>query len=330
MGAGTGFAEDPIVELKTFSRFNNVSLEQISNQEVILIKGEAMDFTRGLTGEACFVLPTNLEKTIASYRKWDTSKDESLKVFYHRNVQMPPSDNDFKELTSIFKDSRFRWLNEKTKALNPSRTDLFLNKSELVCMFQILNSGKESLESITRGWREVLQARVIKHQSEGLSKNFRYEAGRSEIDVQSDLKSILKEQPKIRKQFSSLLEKTILSANIPSSDLTPIYYWELSEIDKRPAFILGVIYITQMNQQNVYQILDCIFYASSGIYTQATLRQLWPVSIDGRQSTLVWRGDLVSAPDLEPLRGIERMAASKLMLQEMKKTILSFRRDVSK
>jgi hypothetical protein len=58
-----------------------------------------------------------------------------------------------------------------------------------------------------------------------------------------------------------------------------------------------------------------------------TLQQLWPVQVDGREATLVWRVDLVSSGTLADLRGTERLGSGAAMMRDIQKDIRAFVRD---
>jgi hypothetical protein len=77
-------------------------------------------------------------------------------------------------------------------------------------------------------------------------------------------------------------------------------------------------------------MVDLVYYSSSGFYMSTTFRQLWPVTVHGKSETLIWRWDMVSSPELQNLHGVEKMAASSLMLSDMKKAITAFRQDLLK
>ena len=70
------------------------------------------------------------------------------------------------------------------------------------------------------------------------------------------------------------------------------------------------------------------FYSSGGYYAGATLHQLWPVQVEGRASTLVWRGDMISSASVGSLRGIERIAAESTMIKDVSRAVSLFRRDI--
>ena len=74
------------------------------------------------------------------------------------------------------------------------------------------------------------------------------------------------------------------------------------------------------------QTADVLYYASGGYYVALTLHQMWPVTVDGKPSTLVWRGDMISSAALESLHGVERLASEGAMVKDISKSIALFRR----
>ena len=75
------------------------------------------------------------------------------------------------------------------------------------------------------------------------------------------------------------------------------------------------------------QAVDALYYASGGYYVALTLYQLWPVTVNGKASTLVWRGDMISASSLADLHGIERLGSESAMMKDISKAVTFFRRD---
>jgi hypothetical protein len=53
------------------------------------------------------------------------------------------------------------------------------------------------------------------------------------------------------------------------------------------------------------------------------------VTVDGKPSTLVWRGDLISSASLASLHGVERLGSESAMMKDISRAITSFRHDVS-
>ena len=70
--------------------------------------------------------------------------------------------------------------------------------------------------------------------------------------------------------------------------------------------------------------LDIEYYTNSGVYADIELEQIWPITVNGKTETLVWRDDLVSAPNIAYLHGTERLASSMIMLQETKGGVEAF------
>ena len=95
----------------------------------------------------------------------------------------------------------------------------------------------------------------------------------------------------------------------------------------------GVLALGATNNRGVangaIQIADVLYYASSGFYAGVTLYQLWPVEVDGKASTLVWRGDLISSAELSGLTGVERLGSESAMIKDVAKTVRLFRQSGS-
>ena len=85
----------------------------------------------------------------------------------------------------------------------------------------------------------------------------------------------------------------------------------------------GAVY--QATNGTSIQSADIEFYVNSGIFAEIELEQLWPVTVNGKTETLVWRDDLVSAPNIAYLHGTERLASVMIMLEETKGALEAFR-----
>jgi hypothetical protein len=49
--------------------------------------------------------------------------------------------------------------------------------------------------------------------------------------------------------------------------------------------------------------------------------------VEGKPSTLVWRGDMISAASLGTLHGVERLGSESVMMKNITKAVTLFRRD---
>ncbi len=324
-----GLALDPVEELKSFSAFDKVDLQKLADGEIMVERGPFMDFPRGISAQACFVVMAPAEKTAKLYRTWDASHHESLKLHSHCHIQSPPSDENFKPLNLSSQKSPFRWLLDKTQATTSERSDLHLSIAEATQISESMKKGGESAEATARCWKDILKARALKFQKEGLAGSPPYEMGGSVITSSSEIQNLLKEIPKISAQFSPFLPETLLAKQPLLSAPPPYCYWELLEINSHAAVNLGAVYLKALDDGR-YQILDCDYYSNGGIYASFTLRQIWPIKIRDKDASLIWRGEFVSAPTLAIVRGIERMAAGGIMIQEIKKAIRAFQEDAPK
>ena len=75
------------------------------------------------------------------------------------------------------------------------------------------------------------------------------------------------------------------------------------------------------------QVADSFYYSSGGYYVTVALYQMWPVEVNGQASTLVWRGDLVSAASLAELHGVEKLGSESAMMKDVAKSISRFRKE---
>ena len=128
----------------------------------------------------------------------------------------------------------------------------------------------------------------------------------------------------INKQFGGFLEATGLLGG--KGALKPDLYWELLEVEDDGVLTLGASY-TRGTSGGGYQVADGLYYASGGYYVALTLYQLWPVDVGGKASTLVWRGDFISAASLGELHGVERIASEGAMKKDISRAVSIFKRD---
>ncbi len=134
------------------------------------------------------------------------------------------------------------------------------------------------------------------------------------IRAGDEINALLRQQGKIQKQFNGLINGK------------GEQYWELLDANNKGVLTLGTSYQRQPGGGS-YQLADVLYYASGGYYALITLHQLWPVEVDGKPATLVWRGDMISSAELADLRGIERLGSESAMMKDVSKAVRLFRRD---
>ena len=147
---------------------------------------------------------------------------------------------------------------------------------------------------------------------------------REAVSPSKESSGLLHQQGKINRQFGGFLGDTGMIGG--KGSLKPEMYWELLDVDDAGVLTLGAFY-SRTTAGGGYQAVDGLYYASGGYYVALTLYQMWPVQVEAKASTLVWRGDLVSAASLGELHGVERLASESAMKKDISKAINLFRRD---
>lgn len=286
-------------------------------------RGPAMNFPRGLSIQACYVVMEPVQKTVGLHQHWSAANHPDLKVYLHGNLSGKPTPDDFKLMASAPDNGPVKALAEATRGLATEKSQLQMTRSE-AAQFAKADSGthgKGFSGPVGQFWANLLCQRANDFLAGGLARQPAYELGGETVRVANDAGQMLKELPKIRSQFSELAN------SVTESPSHPQLYWELSNVEGQAALSLGSIQARQAGAN--WQLSDTTYYASSGYFVLLTFYQMWPVKIDGQDATLVWRGDLLSAGSLGELHGVERVGASTSMMKEIKKTIGIFLKDVS-
>jgi hypothetical protein len=175
-------------------------------------------------------------------------------------------------------------------------------------------------------WIDILTARTKSFVSSGMSGQPPYDHAGPSVRASDEVNGLLREQGKIRNQFSNFLGATGIGRGAGS--LKPELYWELLDVDDQGVVTLGASY-SRGGAGGTYQAADALYYASGGYYVALTLYQMWPVTVEGKPSTLVWRGDMISAASLSSLHGVERLASESVTMKNITKAVTLFRRDTS-
>jgi hypothetical protein len=169
----------------------------------------------------------------------------------------------------------------------------------------------------------VLTARTKSFVSGGMAGQPPYDHAGPSVRASDEVNGLLREQDKIRRQFSGLLGATAIGRG--GGSLPAELYWELLDVDDQGVATLGASY-SRGGAGGSYQTADVLYYASGGYYVALTLQQLWPVTVDGKPSTLVWRGDMISSATLASLHGVERLGSESVMMKNITKAVTAFRR----
>ena len=313
---------DAVSDLASFSIFGKVDLAQLAKSDVKTAHGPPMSNQRFIAVQSCYVASGSPSQQIEALRRWDPTKHRELKVFLHSDLPSNPTAANFEQLKNAPGNSSVRSLVAATQKLGP---DLQVNREEAK-KFSAGAGGGAMPASVAAFWADVLAARAKGFVSGGMSAQPPYDHAGSSVRASDEVNGLLRDQGKIRSQFSGLLGATGIGRGAGS--LKPELYWELLDVDDQGVVTLGASY-NRGGAGGTYQAADVLYYASGGYYVALTLYQMWPVTVEGKSSTLVWRGDMISAVSLGSLHGVERLASESVMMKNITKAVAFFRRDTS-
>jgi hypothetical protein len=322
--AGSTIARaDAVSELAGFSIFDKVDLAQLAKSDVKTAHGPPMGNPRFLSVQSCYVAPGSPAQQIEALRRWDPTRHRELKVLLHSDLPANPTPANFSKLKNAPDNAPVRSFVSATQKLSP---ELQISKDEAKKFSAAGGGGGAMPAAVVKFWSDVLAARTHSFSSGGTAAQPPYDHGGQAIRVSDEVNGLLRQQEKIRRQFSGFLGNTGIGRGAGS--LSPELYWELLDVDDQGVVTLGAYY-NRGGSGGSYQAADVLYYASGGYYVSLTLYQMWPVNVEGKASTLVWRGDIISAASLASLHGVERLGSESAMMKEISKAVTLFRRDTS-
>lgn len=305
------FAAPPEIEIPTFATVGDVDLQELAKGHIAMNSQTNLGQDRFMAVQSLYIVRAPVDVVLQRSAAWDPSRSRGTNVIAHYEFGSA-SPAAFEPIASM-KAGSYRNLAKLTEGLPKPSSMLNLTQNEA-----------ESFKgNVPEFWMGVLASRAQAFASGGASAVPAYQGGSSTISPGKDLRQLLSAQGKVERQFSGLIGASGLRGGGKSSN-----YWELIDVEGLGAFVLGAFY--QSKAQDTMQTLDVQYYASSGYYAALILHQFWPVTVDGKVATMVWRGDLISAPSLEGLRGVERVGSGRAMRREIEKTIDIFRRDAER
>ena len=312
---------DPVSELASFSIFDKVDLAQLAKSEVKTAHGPPMKNSRFLAVQSCYVVPGSPAQQMEALRRWNPAQHRELKVFLHSDLPSNPGPGNFERLKNAPGNASARSFVTATEKLSPA---LHISKEEAKRFSAATGGGGGIIPpAVVAFWTDVLTARTKSFVSGGMAAEPPYDHAGPSIRASEEVNGLLRDQGKIRQQFSGLLGATGIGRGAGS--LPVELYWELLDANDQGVVTLGASY-SRGGAGGTYQAADVLYYASGGYYVALTLHQLWPVTIDGKPSTLVWRGDMISSAELGSLHGVERLGSESVMMKNITKAVTAFRR----
>src|SRR6478736_6538515 len=282
---------DPVSELASFSIFDKVDLAQLAKSDVKTSHGLPMKSPRFLAVQSCYVAPGSPAQQIEALGRWNPAQHRELKVFLHSDLPSNPGPASFEGLKNAPGNASVRSFVAATQKLSP---ELQVSKEEAKRLSAAAGGGGGGVmpPAVVTFWTDVLTGRTKSYVSGGMAAQAPYDHAGSSVRASEEVNGLLRDQGKIRQQFAGLLGATGIGRGAGS--LRAELYWELLDADDHGVVTLGASY-SRGGAGGTYQSADVLYYASGGYYVGLTLHQLWPVTVDGKPSTLVWRGDMISS-----------------------------------
>src|SRR5947208_7410661 len=245
---------DAVSELATFSIFDKVDLAQLAKSDVKTAHGPAMGNPRFLSVQSCYVASGSPAQQIEALRRWDPTRHRELNVFLHSDLPGNPSAANFSKLQNAPYNGPVRSFVSATQKMSP---ELQISKDEAKKFSPAGAGGGAMPAAVAKLWSDVLAARTHSFSSGGTSAQPPYDHAGQAVRVSDELNGLLRQQEKIRRQFSGFLGNTGIGRGAGS--LSPELYWELLDVDDQGVVSLGAYY-NRGGAGGSYQAADALYY----------------------------------------------------------------------
>jgi hypothetical protein len=307
----------PLDELRSHAQLSPVDLATLKRGQIIVEKGTAGSFPRGIHLESCYFIHAPINVVGDKLLHWNPVPHKELEVRSYHEFPLPPAADAFQALRLNRAVPDDDWLLQQTAKITQGAApnSLHLTNEEADLLRQ--KGGDPSL-----AWQEILRRRATSLARGGMAAVGPYTAG-SSISPASELRGLLTLAPKAARHFQPVTRShPIFAAGKPASEA--VGYWETTKVRDHTTLQLG-IFAAQKTPES-WLLIDCVYYPTDTYFMALDLFQLW--SVEG--GTLVWQVGSVSAPFRSYLGGIDRYVAGKQMMQGTIDTIKAFRSDVEK
>lgn len=302
---------DPLADLAKSSSVGQVDLAELAGGKVTCVRGPTLSAARDLSVQSVYVIHAPVAKTLEMHKQWDAAKHPELKVYLHHDLPATPTPADF--AVEWPSNAAVRELIAATQKL-PESKGLQLSNDEAKAF---KGSGFPAVHDF---WSQLLYRRASSYAKDGVSKQPPYDFAGGGSRPAGEVARLLKEQPKIFSAFRPIIGGEGVSR--------PSRYWEMFDAQDQANFLLGDAFSLSVGDSA--QLLDLQYYASGGFYAYVTLYQMWPVTIDAKPATLVWRVDCISSQELSELQGTEKIGSASGLRSEVVRTIELFKKDVER
>ena len=309
-----------------FTSFQNVDVNSLASGVVLQARGPLTTFPRGITTQSLYIidaLPADVQSKLIH---WNPASHADLKVWLHKSgLPQQPTAADFSDLASLPDNSSMQFQIDATAKFEPGSPSLQVSKEEGQLIAATAAQEKDPKALFVKAWSQILAGRV---------NDFFAGRGAAAVDIAtggdihplSDVKSLLHSDIKVYGQYQRLLNTTPLKAlaTTAATRATPAdIYCDIFDVEGSAAMGTGAIF--QAPNGASIQSADIEYYTNYGVYCTVELEEIWPIAVNGKNESLVWRDDLVSAPNIAYLHGVDRLGAGMVMLQETKEGVEAFR-----
>jgi hypothetical protein len=306
---------DPVSDLRSLSALKDVDLAKLSGGNVSAAGAPLSRLARAMSVQSAYVIRAPVRSTISSMQQWSPARHPELRIYLQGDLSSRVGPESFANLASAPSNSSVRAFVDATQRLPGDSSKLQLSSAEVKQYSGGTSGGGGVPASVVAFWSQVLAERARNFLSGGLGAQPPYQSG---VSAASEVAQMLDNSGDVRSHFSPII----------GGRGSPSLSWQLFDADGQAAVSLSAFYAKPVGDG--YQTLDLGFFASGGYYAVVTLQQLWPVQVDGRDATLVWRVDLVSSSAFGGLRGAERLGSGAAMMRDIQKTVRAFVRDAGR
>ena len=307
IGFNAASAADAKTGIEAWTAFSGAELSASQSGEVQMKSNPSMNFDRGLSAQAIYVVDAKVESAVRALTSLDPTRYPELEVFQQRTFRTE-ADARFSELKIDPKAAPFdRLLGEMVA---PRNLQLANDERGRLPRQKMASAAQEF-------WAKALRDRWVRFAQEGVTMPV------GKFDARSEIRSLLREEPKVAAHFGVLLQP-LTSAAGGAAPPASSYYWDISKTEGIANFELGAVF--ERTEEDRRQIADVTYYSSSGYITAVSLFEFIPLTGRATPQTLVWHGTLLSSAEVAGAFGLKRKFAIRSLEDEMRRWIGIFRR----
>ena len=301
---------DPITDLRSLSAFKDADLSKLAGGNISAAPITNMRFARDMSVQSAYVVRAPVRTTVGLLQQWDPARHPELRIYLQGNLSERTGPTNFQNLASAPLTSSIRAFIAATQKLPGYASGLQYTSDD--------SSGTGIPKPVVSFWGQVLSQRANGFVSGGLGAVPAYPG--TDISPATEVSQLIESSGEARSYFSPMISST--PAGGGRGSLTPSLSWQLFDADGQAVVSLDAFYARPV--ADGYQTADIGYYASGRYYAVVTLQQLWPVQVDGRDATLVWRVDLVSSPAYSAEHGVDRLGSGAATMREIQRNIRAF------